>query len=193
MAEELSLFKISNNFENKKQQGITLADLRLEPNAKLKFETAYTKYPEIMQRETEKLYAYSKGKKQIGMPDLVLLCRRPLESNVFEFSEALFQGNKAKAYNIMYRELEYGSDPFGILNLLINEIRIMLWIKTAKNTTAKVLGIHPFRFKKLYTNSRNLSLEKLQQLYCFFADADIKIKTGAWDPVVALELFISFS
>lgn len=188
-----SLFGKIDSLVATEKRKIKLVDVRMEPSAILLFKKAYQGHPEMLESETAKLYVYSYGgEKQILAKDLIFLCRKPLSSNVFEFSEALFNGRKGEAYKILRRELDYGTNPQQIFYLILGKLRAMLWLKTTpvNFASAGYFNLHPFRFKKLSVAARNFTFESLKSLYAFCGVADVKIKTGKWDPTLALELLI---
>lgn len=146
--------------------------------------------------EIEKLATFKDGG-EISREDVEALVKSDAAANIFETVEALSGGDKARALKLFHEQLEKGEDPFYILSMYVYQYRNLLKIgeyffagEQNAYTVAKQAGLHPFVVQKGMAQLRKTTLEKIKATYHGLAEMDLKIKTGEWDPRLALDKFI---
>ncbi|EKE15620.1 MAG: hypothetical protein ACD_11C00116G0007 [uncultured bacterium] len=151
----------------------------------------------LLKNELEKLVAF-KQQGEITQDDVNQLVKAGIQSTVFEAIEALFGGNKGKALSLLHQQLEKGEDPFYMLSMYIYQIRTLLKISSAYqdgNTSAPMIakqtGLHPFVAQKSLSQIRNISLEKLKNIYKELEKIDFQSKTGKESLILLLDKFIA--
>lgn len=131
--------------------------------------------------EIEKLTAYKNG----GEVDVVavnLLVNRPKELNVFELIDAVGSRNKQKAFELLYRELKTGRDPYYILIMVIYQFRNLVIIKDlqrqkySESEIAKKSKLHPFVIKKGLKSS--FQFDEVVKMYGRLLSIDSGFKMG---------------
>lgn len=134
--------------------------------------------------EITKLSNYTK---QIKVKDVAVLVSGKTDLNIFNFTDALGEKNKAKAFAILSQELAYGRDPYYLLSMVIFQFRNLLMLRSlAEHTSssadaAKKSGLHPFVTRKLFSNIKKFDLDELKNRYSRLSDIDIGIKEGRLD------------
>lgn len=143
--------------------------------------------------EADKLRLYSN---HITLKDVHLFIKKPLESNVFNLTKALFKGDTMTALDI-FRDLRvYNVEPVTLISLLAGQFRLMfqtLYLShrgLGEREIASVLKLHEYRTKMLLIDARRRSLSRilssLEQLY----ELDLNIKSGRVDRFYGFELFL---
>lgn len=146
-----------------------------------------------LKNEIEKNLAYGQGK---ITPEIVkLLGEKEQEENIFALIDALVAKNKKTAFTLLNKELAKGTFFSQIIGSLAYQFRIMLQVKTSKNSNfyqlAKDLGAHPFSVKKAASQVKNYSLEELKKIYQEILNIDLQLKTSSRDPELLFDLLIA--
>jgi DNA polymerase III subunit delta len=134
-------------------------------------------------QETNKLANYC-GSRTISISDVDLLINSHKEVGVFELSDAVASRNKARALEILYKELKAGREAYGILGTITYQFRNLLMIKDlasrklSPDAIAKKAAIHPFVAKKSYGYVQKYELEQLKKSYLKLLELDTQAKTG---------------
>ena len=103
--------------------------------------------------EIDKLTAYA-GKRGIGIADIDLLVNQSKELNMFDLIDAIGSQNNKKAFELLYRELKTGRDPYYILTMITYQFRNLLTVKDLESRglheaeISKKAQLHPFVVKK---------------------------------------------
>ena len=129
--------------------------------------------------EIDKLITYVGERKTISQEDVGKLAS-PGEISVFALSDAVANKelkNALAAFRLLYRnQVAY----FQVLSLLANQFRIMLLLKSEKNTIkiAQVLGTKPYFVNKCQRSAARYSEAELRRNLELLLEADLKLKSG---------------
>lgn len=149
-----------------------------------------------LDNEIQKLVLYCGGR-EITVKDIIEMVETKVGGDGWEFLYYLSQNNKAKALEILEEQLLLGTEALEIFGRIVWQFRILLLVKDTleektftSNEIANKLQLHPYVVQKTLPVIKNFSLSRLKEIYSQLSEIDYKIKTGALDPVVMLNLFI---
>lgn len=144
--------------------------------------------------EVDKLLIYKDDEKNITSIDIENLICKNIEDNIFALTNAIMENKKEKIINI-YQDLTImGEDPIKLISTLANQFRLLLQVNLMKrnsysdNEMISILGEHPYRIKLAKCSNFNEKL--LKEKIIKLAELDFKIKSGALDKNLGLELFL---
>ena len=148
-----------------------------------------------MSNEIDKLIVYKKNTEIIDS-DIDLLVKAKLDTNIFNFIDAIGAKDKGRALNLLHDQLESGENIQYLLSMLNYQFRNLLTIKDLtengfnQNNMSKEVKMHPYVIKKTIQQSSQYNLESLKIIYQKLLDLDAAIKTGRIDPVLGLDLLV---
>lgn len=148
-----------------------------------------------MSNEINKLIVYKKNS-EISDADIDLLVKAKLDTNIFNFIDAIGNKDKSRALNLLHDQLESGENIQYLLSMLNYQFRNLLTIKELteagfnQNNMSKEVKMHPYVIKKTIQQSSKYSLEHLKIIYKKLLDLDAAIKTGRIDSVLGLDLLV---
>jgi DNA polymerase III subunit delta len=146
-----------------------------------------------IKNEVDKLSLY---KKKITKKDVEDFVKKDVNINIFQTIEAIADKNKEKAIFFFYDHLEKGDNPLYILSMITYQFRNLIIIRDLiekeypYDVVKSKSGLHPFVFRKAYQQANKFSFEELKEIYDRIFWADLKIKTGQIDPVLAIHLLL---
>jgi DNA polymerase III subunit delta len=150
----------------------------------------------ILSNEILKLINNSSDGKIISR-DVDEMVRADLDAKIFDTIDALGDGRKKTALELLHRHLEKGDDPFYIFSMFVYQFRNLIKVDDClrreiydEKAIAKETGLHPYVVKKSRRQLQNFSHEKLIRTYRKLAQADIMVKTGKIDIRLAMEKLI---
>lgn len=120
----------------------------------------------------------------IKREDVVLLGSKKTDLNIFDFIDAIAGKNKSKAYEILFKEVKNGRDPYYLLTMIVYGFRNLLAVKDLSdrgislNDITKKARLHPFVVRKTYQSAGKFSLEELKDIYGHLLDVDTCSKEG---------------
>jgi len=151
----------------------------------------------VLASEIDKLLLYCGGKR-IEEKDVKEVVSYAREANVFTMVDALIEGRSATAAPLMQQMLDEGAAAPYILFMITRQVRLLVEIKDLlnrkcnRNEIRERLGIsNDFVLNKALEQSRNYSMERLEQIYHKILEADISIKQGIWKGDLALDLLVA--
>ena len=150
----------------------------------------------LLKQEINKLKIYKINDKLIINDDVINLCSKNIDTNIFKFIDNIISKNKKEAIKNYHLLLKSGEEPIKIIVILANQFRLMYQVKMlnkqgysednmASTLKMKRYPIH-LALQNSYKYTSDILLDNLERL----ADLDIKIKTGEADKNIALELFL---
>lgn len=150
----------------------------------------------LIAQELDKVTLFSEQTK-ITCQDLEQTISKTTNLNVFKITDLAIERKGAAAVQ-QYREMVHaGEYPLKIMALLSRSFRQLLRVKlmlTSKGLQAeeisRQLKVPSFVAKKLITQQRAFSEEKLISILSAIRDADWRIKTGSLEATVAVEIVI---
>ena len=149
----------------------------------------------LIDNEIEKLLTYRHAE-AIRAEDVRAVVASVRESDIFAVVDALGRRETGNALKLLHGQLDHNAAPIYLLSMIVRQFRLLLQMKdlAARGTTLAAareqLKLHPFVAEKTWNQALNFSLPQLESIYQRLLDADISIKTGRSEPVVALDVLI---
>ncbi len=148
---------------------------------------------ENWQRELEKLILYPNKVTQEVVLDLV---SRPLENDVYEFSNALFANDLTKALRV-FDDLRMNKvEVFSLIGLIaanlraISQVEMLLKMGKKEYEIEKILKVSSQRLYHLRKNANNRNGKEILKILNDLAQLDQDIKGGVIEGKTGLELFV---
>ncbi len=119
-----------------------------------------------------------------------------LQEKLFDFTDALAEGNKGEAYRLLEGVKRAGFDDIYILATLASAVRTMLKVKSVLPSNPdyrkyEEFGLHPYVLKKTLSQVRRFRLDDLKRLYGAIVRTDVTAKTGGLESETLLAGLIS--
>ena len=144
--------------------------------------------------ELEKLGAFLKEGQPVGAQEVETVRGKPPGISVFDWSDAVAQGNHGQALEIVAKNLETGEAPLRMLGAFLWQLRRIWKVKVALDEgkeagqAARLAGIPPFRAKDFVQQVQRWGEPQLHLAWDLFAKADSSLKGGhATAPKVILD------
>ncbi len=132
----------------------------------------------------------------IKKEDVALLGSKKIDLNIFDFVDAVAGKNRARAYEILFKEIQNGRDPYYLLTMIVYGFRNLLAVKDlvdrkmSLDSIAKKARLHPFVAKKTYQSAGKFNLAELKNVYGRLLDLDTNSKKGTANLTDSLFSFI---
>lgn len=169
---------------------IAAANLRLQPAAQRLFESMLGNNLSIIAKEIEKLTVYAGGQ-TLCEEDVMALTAAAAQTNVFDLVDALGQKQTAKALKLFHGLVQDKYDVIPLLAMIARQVRLLMQCLSLKATYQQAwkqhISLHPFVLKKIEEQSRNFTLQELQQLYRELYQIDKTMKSSSVDPIGLLD------
>lgn len=133
--------------------------------------------------EIAKLLAYSNWARPITVQDVEAVCIVTSQQSVFDFVDALANGNGKSAQHLLHRLLE-NEDAFSLWGMVVRQFRLLIQAREildnrgTQNDVARALGIHPFVAEKTTQQATRFSIESLESIYRRLLNIDEGVKTS---------------
>jgi len=147
--------------------------------------------------EIQKVISYTL---HVTSADIELLVKPKIEGNIFGMIDALGQKNSGQALNMTRDLIATGENELYILTMIVYQFRNLLIIKDISNNRqpstinkfqiAKQSGLNPYVVEKTIHQAKNFTFDQLKNIYHKLLDYDIKMKTGALEPKLGLDMLI---
>ena len=140
-------------------------------------------------QEIAKLLAYVNWERQVRVQDVEAVSIVTAEESIFDFVDALANGDGKSAQRLLHRLLE-SEDAFSLWGMVIRQFRLLLLAREVldsrggKDEVARALGVHPYVAEKTTGQARSFTLPVLERIYHRLLEIDEEAKTGQ----VALDL-----
>lgn len=134
---------------------------------------------------------------EIQLQDIRLGLSDNLEHGVFALIDAISNGRKDIALDLLNQIITSGEDEIKLLAMIISQLEIMLQTKEligdgmAISTVAKKIKVHEFRVKKAANFVKKYSVKTLKDDLKAAYNTDMQIKRGILDKRLALEILIA--
>jgi DNA polymerase III delta subunit len=149
-----------------------------------------------LEGELAKLANFVEGR-TIAEADVDALLAGSVKATVFEALEALSSGQKARALKLFADQVAKGENALYLLSMCAWQLRNLLRVADAYSQglraaplLAKQLKLHPFVVQKLLRQVPSFPLDRLKKSFALLTDLDVRSKSGALDPKLALDLFV---
>ena len=133
--------------------------------------------------EIAKLLAYVNWARPITTQDVEAVCIVTSQQSVFDFVDALANGNGKSAQHLLHRLLE-DEDPFSLWGMVVRQFRLLIQAREIldnrgnQNDVARALGVHPFVAEKTTQQAARFSIESLESIYHRLLNIDEGVKTS---------------
>lgn len=145
--------------------------------------------------EIAKLLAYVNWARPVTSADVEAVCIVTSQQSVFDFVDALSNGNGKSAQHLLHRLLET-EDPFSLWGMVVRQFRLLLQAREIldgrgnKDDVARALGVHPFVAEKTTQQAGRFSVESLEFVYHKLLAIDEGVKTGQVTLDLALDTLV---
>ena len=145
--------------------------------------------------EIAKLLAYVNWARPINSQDVDAVCIVSSQQSVFDFVDALSNGNGKSAQHLLHRLLET-EDPFSLWGMVVRQFRLLIQAREIldergnQNDVARVLGVHPFVAEKTTQQATRFSIESLEYIYRKLLSIDEGVKTSKLTLDLALDTLV---
>ncbi len=145
--------------------------------------------------ELAKLLAYVNWSRPVRGSDVEAVCIVTSQQSVFDFVDALSQGNGKTAQKLLHRLLE-NEDAFALWGMVVRQFRLLLQAREIldgrvnKDDVARALGVHPFVAEKTTGQASRFSMEALENIYHRLLSIDERVKTSQITLDLALDTLI---
>ena len=150
----------------------------------------------LADNEIQKLLAYVNYGRHVDRDDVIYLTPSAGETNVFAMVDALGNRNGKQASKLLHQLLDR-FEPEYIFYMVVRQFRLLLQAKDIiesggdSGMIAKKLRVRFFVARKLVNQSREFTLEALEDIYHKLLDIDEAIKTSRLDTRLALDTLIA--
>jgi DNA polymerase-3 subunit delta len=145
--------------------------------------------------EIAKLLAYVNWDRPIQGSDVEAVCIVTSQQSVFEFADALSQGNGKVAQRLLHRLLE-NEDAFALWGMVVRQFRLLIQAREIldgrgnKDDVARALGVHPFVAEKTTGQAARFSIESLESIYRKLLGIDEMVKTSQITLELAMDTLV---
>jgi DNA polymerase-3 subunit delta len=146
--------------------------------------------------EIAKLLAYVNWARPIKAEDVEAVCIVSSQQSVFDFVDALSNGNGKAAQHLLHRLLET-EDPFTLWGMVVRQFRLLIQAREildgrgSKEDVARALGVHPFVAEKTTGQAAHFSIEALEAIYRRLLQIDEGVKTSQVTLDLALDTLVA--
>lgn len=152
--------------------------------------------PRMAAMEVDKLLAYVNYARPVDVDDVESAAAFiGGQGDYFTLLDSIAARNGRKSMDMLHKLLDE-QDALPLFFGLVNHFRLVLQAREIyenggrDETVAKVLGIHPFRAKKITQQARTFSMAAWEQMYLRLQQLDLEIKTGRIEGELALETLV---
>jgi DNA polymerase-3 subunit delta len=145
--------------------------------------------------EIAKLLAYANWERPVRGSDVEAVCIVTSQQSVFDFVDALSQGNARSAQKLLHRLLE-NEDPFSLWGMVVRQFRLLIQAREIldrrgnKDDVARALGVHPFVAEKTTGQAGRFTMEALEGIYHRLLRIDEQVKTSQVTLDLALDTLV---
>ena len=145
--------------------------------------------------EISKLLAYVNWARQVRAEDVEAVCIVTSQQSVFDFVDALSNGNGKSAQHLLHRLLET-EEPFSVWGMIVRQFRYLIQAREIldgrgnKDDMARAVQIHPFVAEKAMTQAARYSMDSLESIYRKLLRIDEGVKTGQSTLELAMDTLV---
>ncbi len=146
--------------------------------------------------EVEKLKLYAYDSKVITLRDIELLVPQNLEDNFYDLTNAIIAKNKRRTLEIYYDLLSKNEQPTQIINYISRTLKDIITtkqlVKQGFNQTSiqEYFNVSSGKAYYMMKDAKEINENTIKKHYDTLAELDFKIKSGAIDPKLGLELWL---
>ncbi len=150
--------------------------------------------------ELAKLQAFRsarrKASERLDKDDEAVLSPGAIDENIFALTDAISNRERAKATELLERELAAGQAELYLLNMISKQFRNLIAVRSLIDQginpagSASPLKMHPYVLQKCQRQARAFEMPKLKAIYGKLIDLDREIKSGRADFHLSLDLIL---
>jgi DNA polymerase-3 subunit delta len=146
--------------------------------------------------EIAKLLAYVNWARPVTGSDVEAVCIVTSQQSVFDFVDALSNGNGKVAQHLLHRLLET-EDVFSLWGMVVRQFRLLIQAREIldgrgnQNDVARALGVHPFVAEKATQQAARFSIDSLENVYRRLLKIDEGVKTSQVTLDLALDTLVA--
>jgi len=178
------------------RKGLSEAGKTMDANAMEEFVNRTSDDVSLCLHELDKLLLYAGTRTAIDLAMVRNVTTRNLEDNVFELVNAILAKDSRSVTRIYQDLAQINSEPASILSLITGKFQEILYTKEllrmnrSFDEIMKYFGATKGRTYYIVKNARELSDDQLGKYMTELEKVDFRIKSGAIDRKVGLELFL---
>ena len=145
--------------------------------------------------EIAKLLAYVNWARPVTAQAVEAVCIVTSQQSVFDFVDALANGNGKSAQHLLHRLLE-SEDEFALWGMVVRQFRLLIQAREIldargnQNDVARALGVHPFVAEKTTQQAARFSMESLESIYRKLLRIDEGVKTSQLTLDLAMDTLV---
>jgi DNA polymerase-3 subunit delta len=145
--------------------------------------------------EIAKLLAYVNWARPVTVQDVEAVCIVTSQQSVFDFVDALANGNGKTAQHLLHRLLET-EDEFALWGMVIRQFRLLIQAREIldgrgnQSDVARALGVHPVVAEKAAQQAARFSMDALEAIYRRLLKVDEGVKTSQVTLDLALDTLV---
>ena len=149
----------------------------------------------VMSGEIDKLLAYCSGE-VITEENVKQLTSYAREANIFALVDAILEGRRSQAQQLLHRLLQEGASPSYILAMITRQLRLIVMAKdrgrkiSRPGITDSLEPISDYSLDKAAKQAKAFTLERIKKAYDQLLEADVGIKTGKYEGDLALDFLV---
>jgi DNA polymerase-3 subunit delta len=146
--------------------------------------------------EISKLLAYVNWARPVTVQDVEAVCIVTSQQSVFDFVDALANGNGKAAQYLLHRLFE-SEDEFSLWGMVVRQFRLLIQAREildgrgTKEDMARALQVHPFVAEKAMQQASRFSMEALEAIYRELLKIDEGVKTSQVTLDLALDTLVA--
>jgi DNA polymerase-3 subunit delta len=175
-----------------KEEGGTISPQAVELLARLVGSNLW-----IMSSEISKLLLYTSGRR-IEEEDIKQVVGYTQQTSVFAMVDAIVESRVKAAEQLLQELLQQGASPSYLMVMLARQLRLIVRtkdIQTARMSSNELrnrLSLNSeFVARKTLEQAKRYSLPRLKQVYGKLLEIDLAIKTGKYEPELALNILVA--
>jgi DNA polymerase-3 subunit delta len=149
----------------------------------------------VMSGEIDKLLAYCSGQ-VITEDDVKQLTSYAREANIFALVDAILEGRRSQAQQLLHRLLRDGASPTYILAMITRQLRLIVIAKDLGRKKSQpgipdiLEAVSNYSLDKAAKQAKAFTLERIKKAYDKLLETDVAIKTGKYEGDLALDLLV---
>ena len=151
----------------------------------------------IMASEISKLALFAKDRR-IEEEDVKAVVGYSQQASVFAMVDAIIDARAGRAQQVLQQQLAAGLTPSYLLFMLVRQVRLLVRTKELTRVARSEVEIqdklglaHEFIWRKTAEQAGRYSLGRLKQFYHQLLETDLAIKTGRYEPELALNILVA--
>jgi DNA polymerase-3 subunit delta len=149
----------------------------------------------IMSAEIDKLLSYC-ADQLITESHVKELTSYAREANIFALVDAILEGRRREAQQLLHRLLRDGASPAYVLAMITRQLRLIVIAKDMGSKKSRAgtgegqESVSDYSLQKAANQAKAFTIDRIRKAYDKLLEADIGIKTGKYEGDLALDLLV---